>query len=525
MANRRLPLRKIKEVLRLKFECGLSERQIAHSCKISRTTVTDYLRRATIYNLKWPEAAALGEVQLVEHLFPPVLTIKEPGATRPAPDFDYIHNQLRTYRKVNLTLTLLWLEYKEEHPDGYQYSQYCELYRRWRGKLDYVMRQEHRAGEKVFIDYSDGLSFVEPSTGEIIPTQLFLAVWGASNYTYAEATLSQTLPDWIRSHVHTFEYFCCVPRVLVPDNLKSGINKACKYEPELNPTYADLAKYYGCAVLPARPRKPRDKAKAEAGVLVAQRWILAVLRNRTFFSLTELNAAIRECLERLNTRPLRKAKKSRRELFEALDYPSALPLPPRPYEYAEWLKAKVSFNYHIEADEHYYSVPYKLLRERLDIRLTVAAIEVFHKGERVAAHARSYVKNHYTTLKEHMPPKHRAYAEWTPSRFTHWAGKIGKSTACLIEKVLASRAYQEQAFRSCMGIIQLSRSYEPERVEAAAQRALKYNACSYRSMKTILASGLDQQQDTSGNPVQMSLPLHQNIRGSEYYKQKENEHA
>ncbi len=520
MANRRLPMRKIKEVLRLKFECGLSERQIARSCQISRTTVTDYLRRAILSRLKWAEVVALGQVQLVERLFPVIPAVEKPGSIqRPEPDYEHIYNELRTYRKVNLTLTQLWLEYKEDHPDGYQYAQFCDLYRRWRGKLDYVMRQEHRAGEKVFIDYSDGLSFVDTFTGEIILTQLFVAVWGASNYTYAEATLSQALRDWIHSHVHALEYFRCAPRVLIPDNLKSGVNKACKYEPELNPTYADLAEHYGCAVLPARPRKPRDKATVENGVLIAQRWILAVLRHRTFYSLAELNTAIRECLERLNTRPMRRAKKSRRELFEALDHPSALPLPTRSYEYAEWNKARVNFDYHIEVDDHYYSVPYQLLRERLDVRLTVTTIEAFHKGERVAAHARSYVKGRYTTLKEHMPPKHRAYAEWSPARFVHWAGKIGEATARLVEQVLATHTYQEQAFRSCMGIIQLSRSYEPERVEAAAQRALKYNTCSYRSMKAILSSGLDQQWDTPGNSVQMSLPLHQNIRGPEYYQQ------
>jgi len=482
--------------------------------------VTDYLRRATISGLNWAEVAALGEVQLAERLFPVTPPVEKPSLIqRPALDYEYIYNQLRTYRKFNLTLTQLWMEYKEAHPDGYQYSQFCEHYRQWRGKLDYVMRQEHRAGEKLFIDYSDGLSFVDPFTGEIILTQLFLAVWGASNYTYAEATLSQTLPDWIRSHVHAFEYFGCIPRVLVPDNLKSGVNKACFYEPELNPTYTDMAEHYGCAVLPARPRKPRDKAKVEAGVLIAQRWILAVLRHRTFYSLVELNAAIRECLERLNTRPMRRARKSRRELFEALDRPSALPLPSRPYEYAEWIKAKVNFDYHIEVDDHYYSVPFQLLRERLEVRLTVTTIEAFHKGERVAAHARSYVKGSYTTLKEHMPPKHRAYAEWSPARFIQWAGKIGEATAHLVEQVLAGRAYQEQAFRSCMGIIQLGRSYEPERVEAAAQRALKYNTFSYRSMKAILSSGLDQRRDTpEPRSGQLSLPLHQNIRGKEYYQ-------
>ena len=514
-------MRKIKEVLRLRFECNLSEREIARSCQISRTTVTDYLRRATISRLNWTEVAALGEVQIAERLFPVIPPVEKLSSIqRPAPDFEYIYNQLRTYRKFNLTLTQLWMEYKEAHHDGYQYSQFCEHYRRWRGKLDYVMRQEHRAGEKLFIDYCDGLSFVDSFTGEIILTQLFLAVWGASNYTYAEATLSQTLPDWIGSHVHALEYFQCVPHVLVPDNLKSGVSKACKYEPELNPTYTDMAEHYGCAVLPARPYRPRDKAKVEAGVLIAQRWILAVLRHRTFYSLAELNAAIRQCLERLNTRTMRRAGKSRRELFETVDRPSALPLPARPYEYAEWYKSRVNVDYHIEVDHHYYSVSFQLLREKVDVRLTATTLEVFHKGGRVAAHARSYVKGSYTTLKEHMPPNHRAYAEWSPDRFIQWAGKIGESTAHLVEQVLAGRSYQEQAFRSCMGIIQLGRSYEPERVEAAAQRALKYNTCSYRSMKAILSGGLDQRQDTpEQRSGQLSLSLHQNIRGPEYYQQ------
>jgi len=257
------------------------------------------------------------------------------------------------------------------------------------------MRQEHRAGEKVFIDYSDGISIIDPATGEFILTQLFLAVWGTSNYTYAEATLSQTMPDWIGSHGRAFQYFGCVPRVLVPDNLKSGVSDACYYEQELNPTYTNIAEHYGCAVLPARPRKPKDKAKVEVGVLIAQRWILAVLRLRTFYSLADLNIAIRQCLERLNTRPLRRAKQSRRELFEAIDRPNALPLPQRPYEYAEWSKARVSIDYHIEIDNHYYSVPFQLLHERLDIRLTASIVEAFRKGERIAAHARSYVKGGY----------------------------------------------------------------------------------------------------------------------------------
>jgi transposase len=477
--------------------------------------VADYLKRARAAGVNWPDAADLTETELEERLFP---NEHLPSSVqRPPPDCDYIYNQLRRYRNVNLTLTQLWLEYKEKRPDGYQYTQFCEYYHRWRGRLDYCMRQEHRAGEKTFIDYSDGLSIVDLLTGEMIPTQLFVAVWGASNYTYAEATLSQTLPDWIGSHVRSFQYFGCAARILVPDNLKSGVNKACFYEPELNPTYSEMAEHYGCAVLPARPRKPRDKAKVETGVLIAQRWILAVLRQRTFHSLAELNAAIGECLERLNTRLMRRLGKSRRDVFEAVDRPNALPLPLKAYEYSEWLKATVNIDYHIEVDHHYYSVPFRLLRERLDVRLTATTIEAIHKGERVAAHVRSYVRGTHTTLREHMPPEHQQYADWSPSRFIQWAGKTGTATAQLVEKIMAARTYPEQGYRSCLGIIHLGQHYEPERVEAAAKRAIKYNTCSFRSVSAILAAGLDRQPDSGEAPRQLTLPEHGNIRGRGYY--------
>ena len=515
MANRRLPVRKIKEILRLVHACGFSNREIAQSCDISRSTVADYLKRARAAGVNWPDAADLTETELEERLFP---NEHLPSSVqRPPPDCDYIYNQLRRYRNVNLTLTQLWLEYKEKRPDGYQYTQFCEYYHRWRGRLDYCMRQEHRAGEKTFIDYSDGLSIVDLLTGEMIPTQLFVAVWGASNYTYAEATLSQTLPDWIGSHVRSFQYFGCAARILVPDNLKSGVNKACFYEPELNPTYSEMAEHYGCAVLPARPRKPRDKAKVETGVLIAQRWILAVLRQRTFHSLAELNAAIGECLERLNTRLMRRLGKSRRDVFEAVDRPNALPLPLKAYEYSEWLKATVNIDYHIEVDHHYYSVPFRLLRERLDVRLTATTVEAIHKGERVAAHVRSYVRGTHTTLREHMPPEHQQYADWSPSRFIQWAGKTGTATAQLVEKIMAARTYPEQGYRSCLGIIHLGQHYEPERVEAAAKRAIKYNTCSFRSVSAILAAGLDRQPDSGEAPRQLTLPEHGNIRGRGYY--------
>ena len=516
MPNRRLSVRKTKEILRLKYDCGISDREISRSCQVSRSTVADYLRRACAAKLTWSEISVLTETELQNRLFP---TEHIPNTVkRPPPDYEYIYNQLRTYRKFNLTLNQLWLEYKDHHPDGYQYTQFCEHYQRWRSKLDYCMRQEHRGGEKLFIDYAAGLSIVDALTGELSLTQLFVAVWGASNYTYAEATLTQTLPDWISSHGRGFEYFGCVPHALVPDNLKSGISKACKYEPELNPTYTEMAEHYGCAVLPARPQKPRDKAKVENGVLIAQRWILSVLRHRTFYNLAELNAAIRECLERLNTRPLRKMKKSRRELFEAMDRPNALPLPQRLYEYAEWTKARVQLNYHVQVDNHYYSVPYRLLHERLDMRLTATTVEAFHKGERVAAHVRSHVENGYTTLPEHMPAEHRFYAEWNPARFIQWAGKTGEFTARLVEKILATRPHPEQGYKACLGIINLTRDYEPVRIEAAARRALKYKTFSYRSMKAILSTGLDRQMEGNEQLQIPGLLPHQNIRGREYYQ-------
>lgn len=515
MAYPRLPMRKIKDVLRLRHENGRSQREISRACGIAKTTVRECLKRAQRAGIGWPLPEGLSESDLEARLFPAPSASSSP---RPAPDCRYVYDELRKHRKFNLTLNQLWLEYREQHPEnGYGYTQYCEHYRRWRGKLDYVMRQEHRAGEKLFVDYGEGLSIVDAKTGELIPTHLFVGVWGASNFTYAEASLTQKLPAWIGSHVRAFEYFKCVPRAVIPDNLKSAVNKPCFYEPELNPSYAEMGEHYGTAILPARVRKPRDKAKAENGVLVSKRWILAVLRNRTFFSLAELNAAIRELLEVLNDRKMRKLKKSRRELFESLDRPAAKSLPARPYQFAEWLGPRVNIDYHIEVDRHYYSVPFQLIREKLDIRLTAHTLEAFFKGKRVAAHARSYVKGGYTTLKEHMPPSHRKFAEWTPSRMVAWAKKSGPFTAQLVERVLATKAFPEQGYRACLGIIKLGERYEEGRLEAAARRALSFNAISYRSVRSILANGLDRRTETDSDASQGVLPLHENIRGGGYY--------
>lgn len=513
MAKQRLSMRKIKEVLRLKFDCALSRHQIAQSCQISRSTVGDYLDRFAKAGLSWPLSETLSDEELEKKLFPPGAS--EPSG-KPLPDFEYIYHELKAHQKFNLTLDLLWREYKEQHSEGYQYTQFSVLYRRWRQKLDYSMRQDHKGGEKLFVDYGEGLNLVEAKSGEPIPTQLFVAVWGASNYTFAEATQTQQLPDWIGSHVRAFEYFGCLPKIVVPDCLKSAVSRACRYEPDLNPTYAEMASHYGICVLPARPAHPKDKAKVESGVLIAKRWILAALRHRTFYSLAELNGAIGELLERLNSRALRKLKKSRRELFERFDRPNAPSLPDKPYEYAEWKRASVNIDYHIEVNQHYYSVPYQLLREKLDVRLTAHSVEVFQKGHRVACHVRSFLLHRHSTLKEHMPPEHQNYLEWTPSRIVAWAQKTGPATALLVQRIIDSRTHPEQAYRSCLGILRLEKHYSAKRLENAAKRALKFSALSFKALRNILENGLDRLEEKSDDSTP-ALPDHPNIRGSTYY--------
>jgi len=512
----RLSMRKIQDVLRLKYDCGLSNRQIARSLQISRSAIAEYLERAGKAGVGWPLPAGLTDAELEAKLFthPNISAQLRP---KTLPDFAHVHDELRTHRRLDLTLTQLWCEYKEEHPeDGYQYSQFCEHYSRWQKKnLDLVMRQTHRPGEKLFVDYSEGLYIIDPATGDKLLTYLWVGAWGASNFTYAEATLSQALPAWVMSHVRAFTYFGCCPSVVTPDNLKSGVSKACYYEPDINPTYADLANHYDFAVLPARPYHPRDKAVVENGVLISKRWILSVLRHRTFYSLEELNKAIGELLEKLNTRLMRKVKKSRRELFESLDRPAARTLPPTPYEYADWLKASVHIDYHVEVERHLYSVPFRLIHERLDIRLTATTFEAFFKGERVAAHARNYVPGGRTTLPEHMPPSHQKHLEWTPSRIISWAGTIGPSMAHLVKKIMDDRPYPEHGYRACMGVLQLAKHYPPSRAEAAALRAVQFNTCSFKSFKNILLKGLDR-LNAQGR-TDSATAVHGNIRGSKYY--------
>jgi len=506
-------MRKIREVLRLKFGHSLSDRKIAKSCRISRRSVAEYIRRAKAAGISWAMAKDLDDTTLETMLFPGVADEKRKD--RPVPDWSYVHSELK---RKGMTLSLLWQEYKEANPDGYQYSWFCREYARWLSKTDVVMRQTHRAGEKVFVDYAgQTVPIVDGATGEVREAQIFVAVMGASSYTYVEATWSQSLPDWIGSHVRAFSFFGGVPEVIVPDNLRSGVKKACFYDPEINPTYQEMADHYGTVVLPARVRRPRDKAKVEAGVRVVEQWILARLRKHTFFSLDELNAKIRNQLEYLNNRPFQKMPGCRKSMFESLDAPALRPLPKVPYEFAQWKKVTVNIDYHVEVEGHYYSVPYQLYRKRLEARYTARTVEIFYKNKRVASHVRNYQRGKHTTLKEHMPPYHRQYSEWSPERFLNWAEKTGPNLRRLTETIFSSRSYPEQAYRTLLGIFRLGKSYSNERLEAAAKRALFIGATSYRSIESILKHGLDQRPLPGA--FEPEVPInHSNIRGPEYYQ-------
>lgn len=510
MSAKRLSMRKIKEVLRLKWSLDLSHRAIGRSCGIGHTVVTEYLRRAERVGLCWPLPPEMDNVQLERLLFPPPIQV--PSSDRPLPDWTKVHQELK---RKGVTLFLLWEEYKADNPEGFQYSWFCEVYREWASKLDVVMRQEHRAGEKLFVDYAgQTIQVTDPKTGELRDAQLFVSVLGASSYTYAEATWSQGLSDWIGSHVRAFAFFGGVPEIVVPDNLRSGVSKVCFYEPDLNPTYQEMAAHYGVAVIPARVGRPRDKAKVEVGVQVVERWIAARLRNRSFFSLAELNGAIRELLERLNERPFRKLPGSRKVQFDSLDKAALHPLPDQPYEYAEWKKVRVNIDYHVEFEGHYYSVPHQLFKKQLEIRATAETVECLREGRRVASHRRSLAKGGHTTLPEHMPSSHRRYADWTPSRMIEWASQTGPYTGKLVEQILEARPHPEQGFRSAMGIMRLAKGYGPERVEAACERALAIKAKSYRSVKSILENQLDGETP----PAQEETPIeHPNVRGPAYY--------
>jgi transposase len=505
-------MRKIREVLRLTHALGMSRRLVGEATGIGKTAVGEYVRRAALAGQSWPIPDEIDDAELERRLFPP--PDARSSTSRTEPDWSYNHAELK---RRGVTLALLWQEYRAEHAQGYAYSWFCERYSDWRKRISPTMRQTHLAGEKLFVDWAgDTMPVFDPTTGEEYCTHIFIAALGASNYTYAEARWTETLPDWIGAHVNAFIAIGGVSKALVPDNLKAGITKPSRYEPGINRTYQDLADHYGCVVLPARVMKPRDKAKVEVAVQIVQRFVLAKLRHRRFFSLADLNAAIRDCVAAINTKVMRHVGKSRNELLETIDRPALNALPTTPYSYAEWKRARVAPDYHIEVADHYYSVPSKLIREMVEARITSATVEIFHKGQRIASHAFSPVRNRHTTITEHMPSAHRRYAEWTPAKMMSEAALIGPAAIALVEAIMKAKPHPEQGFRSCLGIISLVRTYGSERVEAASRRGNDIGATTYGSIKSILQNGLDKAYASSKAPDGPPI-RHANIRGRGYY--------
>jgi len=515
MAHRRKSVRKIKETIRL-HEAGFNKNQIAGSVSTSRKTVRKYIERVESLGLTYAEIEKMTPKQLYARLFP--VKPEDGIGLKPRPDWQKTYNDMK---KKSVTLARLWEEYIDVYPDGYRYSQFCHNYGRWRKRLDISMRQDHKAGEKLFVDFAgQTVPITNPATGQIKQAQIFVATMGASNYSYAEATWTQTLADWIQCHVNAFSFFGGCTELVVPDNLKSGVSKACRYEPDLNPTYHDFALHYRVAIVPTRVKRPKDKAIVENGVLVVERWILAALRNFTFFSLAELNEKISELLEKLNNKPFQKLEGTRTTHFEALDKPALQPLPKTAYEFAEWKRAAVNIDYHVEVESHYYSVPYKYRGEKVDIRITAKTVSVYKDGCRISSHVRSFSKGHHTTILEHLPKSHREYKQWTPSRIISWAKNFGENTGLVVETIIERKEHPVLGYRSSLGIIRLEKSYGRQRLEAASKRAVAFGAYSYQSIKSILEKGLDKKplEEESNKNVPQN---HENVRGSVYYQPQE----
>ncbi|MCK1403694.1 IS21 family transposase [Bradyrhizobium sp. 4] len=509
-------MRRVRDVIRMKA-AGLPSREIARRVGAAPSTVRLALRRFEAAGLSWPLPDDVTDTVLELRLFAKTGNGNRQGHRRIAePDWASVHRELK---RKHVTLSILWEEYIATEPGGYRYSRFCELYRAWEGRLSVTMRQAHAAGDKLFVDYAgDGVPVVvDRLTGERRTAQIFVAVLGASSFTYAQATWTQGLADWISAHVGAFAAIGGIPALVVPDNTKVAVIKASLYDPQINRTYAEMAAHYGTAILPARPRKPRDKAKVEQAVLIVERWLLGRLRHRTFYSLAEVNAAIGELLTRLNEeRPIRRLGVTRRRLLEEVDRPALKPLPGSPYVLAEWRIRRVSLDYHVEVEKHYYSVPHRFARAEVEVRFTARTVEIFHKGERIAAHQRMSGNHKHTTVPEHMASSHRRYAGWTIARIRQDAAAIGPATSALCDLILDERSHPEQGFRACLGILRLAASYGRERLDAAAARAIDIGARTYGSVKSILANNLDRrsahQRSADDAPI-----LHANIRGPRYY--------
>jgi transposase len=506
--GRRIPMRKLKEAARLLLKFKLGVRPIARACSISTSTAHAYVDRLKELDVPYGEIAAMGDDELEDLLFPR----EERTPTKPVPDFEYLSKEMT---RKGVTLQLLYEEYKKDNPDGYERSRFYALYKEWAKKVEPVMRFTHKAGEKMFIDFSgDKAHYQDPVTGKIIEAELFVSVLGASSYLFARAVPDQTVENFMGCMIRAFETYGGCTEYLVPDNLKSAVTHASYYEPDINRTFAAMAEHYHVAVLPARAKKARDKAKVENGVLQAQRRILASLRDRTLFSLAELNEAIVEETKKLNERPMTGINKSRYDLFVEIDKPALRPLPETRYTITAWKKAKVHIDYHVDVAKTYYSVPYTLIGQQVDISYTSSVIEIYHRGARVASHMRVNKPGAFVTDKLHMPHSHRQYLEWTPERIKSWGEKIGPHTRMLMEAIMEHREHPEHGYRSCLGLIRLSKLYPPERVEQACRRALDLQAYNYKSVKSLLERGLEKM---SPEVKQKIIPLHSNVRGNRYY--------
>jgi transposase len=504
-------MRRIRETLRLHLQAGLSYSEVGGALKISKSVVGKYVLLARVASVDCQVADTLSDGELEARLYrPPVPR----SSHQLAPDFAVVHQELK---RAGVTLRLLWEEYATGNPLAYKYTSFCIKYRAFAATQARSMRQVHIAGEKLFIDYAGGtVPIVDASTGEITQAQVFVATLGASNYTFACATPRQTTADWIGAQMLALEFIGGVPRLIVPDQARALVKTPDRYDPEPNRTYEEFAKHYGCAVLPARPAHPRDKPKVEGAVLLVQRWILARLRNRRFFSLAELNAAIGLLLADLNLRPFKKLPGCRRSAFELLDAPALRPLPVARFVISRWKTAKVNIDYHVEFEGHFYSVPHRLVGAKIDVRVTGALLECFAANQRVAGHAVSMVRGGFTTTPEHMPASHRAHLEWTPAKLIAWGERIGVSTAAVVSWQMERRPHPEQGYRACMGLLALARRYSAARLEAACTRAMAIRAPNLRSVTSILKCGLDSQTTLLGaadNPV----IEHENVRGPDYY--------
>ena len=512
MPAQRITMRKIREVLRLRLSAGLSFRQISASTKLSVGAIQKLSKQAEQQGLSWPLPAELDDAKLAGLFYPQADT--RVLDRRQVPDWQQVHQELK---RKGMTKHLLWEEYTQRFPNScYSYSQYCDRYRHWLGQQRRSMRQVHKVGEKTFIDYAGStVGIINPHTGEIWQAQIFVAVLGASNYTFAEASASQSLPDWLQSHVRMFEFFGGCTELLVPDNLRSGVSKACRYDPDLNPAYQQLASHYNVAVMPARPYKPKDKSKAENGVLLVERWILMRLRHQSFFSLSELNRCIAALLTELNNKAFKQLPGCRRDAFEQLDRPALRALPKQAYRYVDIKRVKVNIDYHVQYESHHYSVPHHYVGEKLELHAAETLVQIYFRQTLVASHPRKY---HAGTSTEpgHMPKRHSQHHKWTPERLKQWAASIGNDTLQWVDWQMESKAHPEQVYRLCLGLLSLSRTYPATRLNAACRLANRKKLNRLKQIKSILKANRDQLPDEL--ELSTTLPQeHENIRGPETF--------